>query len=56
MIDIRTNKIKVLQKIMDNMFKQVQIAMNLNNIEFDTPKIKMKFVAQLYGEKGLYDV
>jgi len=56
MIDIRTNKINVLQDIMNNMFKQVQIAMNLNNIEFDTPKIKMKFVAQLYGEKGLYDV
>ena len=55
-IDIRKNKIKVLQDIMDNMFKQVQIAMNLNDIQFDTPKIKMKFVAQLYGEKGLYDV
>tara|TARA_Y100000004_G_C8942906_1_gene424916 strand:+ start:250 stop:1182 length:933 start_codon:yes stop_codon:yes gene_type:complete len=55
-IDIRKNKINVLQEIMDNMFKQVQIAMNLNDIQFDTPKIKIKFIAQLYGEKGLYDV
>ena len=55
-IDIRKNKIKVLQDIMDNMFKQVQIAMNLNDIQFDTPKIKIKFIAQLYGEEGLYDV